>query len=175
MTDARLPGRWLMNMGMMALSDRAWRVFTAALMLGAEQGTDGVIPRAAFRFLYPGEIPGDTLNELTTAGLIERNTDGGFTVLEWTKTQSAAADVEHQRERNRQKVQAHRDRQKKKPVTGGDTGNVTGYEPGHTPRTGKDRQGQDRQGSIEPAESSDAQAQQVIDWPVAKIPNGEAA
>lgn len=163
MTDARLPGRWLMNMQMMALSDRAWRVFTAALMLGAEQGTDGIIPRAAFRFLYPEDIPTSTLDELVAADLIFRNSDGGFSVRDWTKTQSAAAEVEHQRERNRAKTKAYRDRKK--------TGDVTGHKPGHTPRQGKDRQGQDRTGSIEQAHTS---PEPVTTWDVAEIP-GDAA
>jgi len=164
-TDARLPGRWLMNMQMMALSDRAWRVFTAALMLGAEQGTDGVVLKAAFRFLYPADIPAATLDELAEAGLIERNPDGGFTVLNWTKTQSAAAEVEHQRERNRVKTKAYRDRKK--------TGDVTGNDPGHTPRQGEDRQGQARTGRIDQPESFEGES--AISWPVVPIPNSEAA
>ena len=167
MTDARLPGRWLVNTQMMGLSDRAWRVFTAALMLSAEQGTDGSIPRVAFRFLYPEDIGAHTLDELSAAGLIAMQPDGGFLILEWTKTQSAAADVERQRERNRTKNKTYRDRKK--------AGEMTGHDPGQAPRTGQERLGQaeDRQSSIGQADSSEANA--VTSWPVASIPNSDAA
>lgn len=169
MTDARLPGRWLMNMKIAALSDRAWRVFTSALMWANEQGTDGEIPPLAMRFLYPADIPPSVIDELVKAELVERRKDGGFNVRDWTKTQSAAADVEHQRVRNRNKVRAHRERKK---VTTPVTDEVTGYEPGHAPRTGQDRQGQDRQGSVEQPESVEGPA---MSWPVVAIPNSDAA
>ena len=71
MTDARLPGRWLMNMKIAALSDRAWRVFTSALMWSTEQGTDGEIPPLALRFLYPADIPPSVIDELVNADLAD--------------------------------------------------------------------------------------------------------
>lgn len=170
MTDARLPGRWLMNMKIAALSDRAWRVFTSALMWSNEQGTDGRIPPLALRFLYPADIPASVIDELVNAELAERRQDGGFDVRDWAKTQSAAAEVEHQRERNRTKVRAHRERRKSADVTGAVTGDVTGYEPGHTPRTGKDRQGQDRRGAKYGEGST---AEPPLTWAVAQIPSGD--
>ena len=53
MTDARLPGRWLTDPHLEALSDRLWRVHTGALMWSAEQGTDGLLPRRTLRLLHP--------------------------------------------------------------------------------------------------------------------------
>ena len=45
MTDARLPGRWLNDPTLDALTDRLWRVHSGALMWSNEHGTDGLIPR----------------------------------------------------------------------------------------------------------------------------------
>lgn len=171
MTDARLPGRWLMNMKIAALSDRAWRVFTSALMWSNEQGTDGQIPPLALRFVYPADIPSSVIDELIVAELAERRQDGGFNVRDWGKTQSPAAVVEHQRERNRLKVRAHRERKKSGDVTGDVTTDVTGYDSGHTPRTGQARTGKDRQGYLEQAESSEIPS---TSWPVASIPRDDA-
>ena len=50
MTDARLPSRWLTDPDLDALTDRAWRVHTSALMWSAEQGTDAMEREKAFLF-----------------------------------------------------------------------------------------------------------------------------
>ncbi|PKQ36533.1 MAG: hypothetical protein CVT61_00210 [Actinobacteria bacterium HGW-Actinobacteria-11] len=153
-----------MNMKIAALTDRAWRVFTSALMWSNEQGTDGEIPPLAMRFVYPTDIQASVIDELVKAGLIERRQDGGFNVRDWEKSQSPAAVVEHQRERNRLKNQTYRERKK--------TGAVTGHDPGHTPRTVKDTTVKDKTGSIEQRGSVE---EPVTSWPVATIPNSDAA
>lgn len=150
MTDARLPGRWLHDPAMESLTDRLWRVHTGALMWSNDHGTDGLIPRRTLRLLHPdGATPLDGQG-LVSAGLWASEGDG-FRVLGWALTQSLAADVEHQRERNRLKNQTLRERERQKrtaapersPGMPAAPGHVTGHVVGQD-RTGQDRQGQDR-------------------------------
>jgi hypothetical protein len=111
MTDARMPGSWLYDPVLDALSDRAWRTFVGSLMWSAEQGTEGDLPARSLRLLHPDGIADVIADELVTAKRWGR-TSTGFKVLDWTKTQSRAADVERQRSRNRRNTQAFRDRQR---------------------------------------------------------------
>ena len=134
MTDARLPGRWLMDPTMRTLGADLWTVFSWALMWSAEQGTDGLIPQHMLPLLHPSGATTDHAEALVQAGLWKADGDG-YRVRGWERTQSLAADVEHQRERNRRKQQAHRERSRV-------TGYVTGYVPGESPRTGQERLGE---------------------------------
>lgn len=129
MTDARLPGRWLMDPTMRTLGANLWTVFSWALMWSAEQGTDGLIPRHMLPLLHPSGATTDHADALVRVGLWEAEGDG-YRVREWERTQSLAADVEHQRERNRRKQQAHRERARI-------TGDVPGYVPGESRRRGQ--------------------------------------
>lgn len=114
MTDARLPGRWLTDPTMDALSDRAWRTFTGGLMWSNEAGTDGLIPARALRFLHPRGVDGATASELVNAGLWEQG-DDSFTVPHWKKRgQELASVVEQRREDNRLRQAAWRDKEKAK-------------------------------------------------------------
>jgi hypothetical protein len=172
MTDARLPGRWLTDPTLDAISDRLWRVHSNALMWSAEQGTDGLIPRTTLRLLHPEAATPEDARGLVTAGLWTAE-GTAYRVLQWEQTQTMAAVVEHQRERNRLKNQALRDRERQKrahptppPVEPSPvTGHVTGY------AGGQDRQGQDRSGqaSEKPA-SSEAQSNGQIVGPGASWP-----
>lgn len=161
MTDARLPGRWLTDPTLDAISDRLWRVHSNALMWSAEQGTDGLIPRTTLRLLHPEAGNAEDARGLIAAGLWTAE-GTAYRVLHWEQTQTPAALVEHQRERNRLKNQALRDRERQKRAHPGQpvpdrspvTGHVTGYAGGKD-RTGKDRQ-ETGQASEKP-ESSDAQ------------------
>lgn len=141
MTDARLPGRRLTDPNLEALSDRLWRVHTGALMWSAEQGTDGLIPRRTLRLLHP-EIA--TLDDAATLVDSELWTVDGedFRVRDWARSQSLAADIEHQRERNRLKQRAYRERANSERVPGDVTEDVTGYVPGESLRQGEDRRGE---------------------------------
>lgn len=131
MTDARLPGRWLMDPTIRTLSPDLWTVFSWALMWSAEQGTDGMIPRAILALMHPHGATPEHADALVRAGLWEAEGDG-YRVREWSRSQSLAADVEHQRERNRRKQQAYRERAREE-------GNVTGYVTGESPRRGEAR------------------------------------
>lgn len=136
MTDARLPGRWLTDPNLEALSDRLWRVHTGALMWAAEQGTDGLIPRRTLRLLHPEIATPDDAAMLVAAALWAVDGDD-FLVLDWERSQSLSAVIEHQRERNRQKQRAHRARSNADV-----TGYVTGHVPGESLRQGQDRLGE---------------------------------
>lgn len=152
MTDAHLPGRWLTDPRMDALSDRAWRTFTGSLMWSNEQGTDGEIPQRALRLLHPEGVDGPTAAELVAA-VLWKPLDTGFQVLGWNKSQSLAIDVQWQLERNRTNQAAKRKRDREKAQAGrAVTGDVSDYAGGQD-RTGKDRL--DTKGV--PAN--------VIDWP----------
>jgi hypothetical protein len=134
-TDARLPGHWLNDWTLDGLSDRAWRTYAASLMWSAEQGTDGVLPEHAMRWLHPLGVDDETRSELVAAGRWEPLPRGFRVLPEWSTHQSLAADVEWQRERNRRKNKAARDRAR--------TTQLPGHVTGHA--GGEERQGEDRQ------------------------------
>lgn len=139
MTDARLPSRWLNSPTHDQLSDRAWRVHTYALMWSNEQGTDGLIPTRTLRLLHPDGATTDDASELVRLGLWERRGDD-FAVADWVRSgQELAAKVEWQRERNRRKNQALRDREREQRVTGHEPGHEPGHVTGHV--GGQDRTG----------------------------------
>lgn len=153
MTDARLPGRWLLNPVMDSLSDRAWRTFTGSLMWSAEQATDGVLTDRSLRLLHPDGVDPLTLEELLRAGLWERTESGIVSVANWSETQSTSEQLARGREMNKQRQQRHRARAQEKaataspdPVTGDVTRDRTGDVTRVSPRQGKDRQGKARQG-----------------------------
>lgn len=141
MTDARLPGRWMTDMRFFRLSDHAWRVWTYALMFGAEQGTDGRIDRDAFQFLHRGGVTAGVIDELVNAGLVEVASDGGLLVLDWAASagQSLAERVQQQRQANKERQARSRARRRERDM-GDSTRDVTRYD------GGEDRQGEDRQG-----------------------------
>ncbi len=109
MTDARLPSRWLTDPQMDALTDRLWRIHTAALMWSAEQGTDGQIPRRTLRLLHPDGGTAADADELAAAGLWQV-ADTGYEVNGWARTQSLAVEVEATRAANRERQARHRAR-----------------------------------------------------------------
>ncbi|MEV8370143.1 hypothetical protein [Microbacterium sp. NPDC064584] len=153
MTDARLRGEWLTAAAHDGLTDAAYRVLHNALMHSAEQGTDGAIARRELRFLYPGPLDQATLDEIQTAGFWEPVADG-YQLIGWADKlgQSTAAEVEHQRARNRAKQERYRTRMASGATdqpgdvegvsaprgTGDVTGDVTGYVTGVV---GQDRTG----------------------------------
>jgi hypothetical protein len=166
MTDARLPGRWLLDPRMDALSDRAWRVWTAALMFSAEQGTDGLIVRRSFRYLHEHGVEAPVLDELMAAGLVEITDDGGMQVLNWVQMgQSLAQSIEQAREAARTRKQNERARKREKG-TGDRVRDVTRDDVGQD-RTGEDRPGH---GEEEPA----GVGARVHDWPVREPGSGVA-
>lgn len=173
MTDARLPGRWLNDPILDTLSDRLWRVHTGALMWSSEQGTDGLIPRRTLRLLHPDGATVDDARGLVSTGLWAAEGEA-FRVRAWEQTQTPAAVVEHQRERNRLKNQALRDRERAKRAATPEhprvTGHVTGYAAGQD-RPGQDRTGQasDKPPSLQPQSASDPVA-----WPT-RIPGTDDA
>lgn len=107
MTDARLPGRWLTDPNLEALSDRLWRVHTGALMWSAEQGTDGLIPRRTLRLLHPDAATSADASTLVSAGLWAVEGDA-FRVLDWENSQSLDADVKRRRELDRERKRRQR-------------------------------------------------------------------
>lgn len=144
MTDARLPGRWLLDPRMDALSDRAWRIWTNALMFSAEQGTDGLIIRRSFRYLHEHGVEPHVLDELLNAGLVQITDDAALQVFDWSGSagQSPAERVQQQRLANKERQARSRARKREKDM-GDSTRDVTHND------GGQDRQGQDRQGQAQ--------------------------
>jgi len=142
------------------LSDRGWRIWTNILMYANEQGTDGLVPRTAFRFLHAEGVTASTLDELCAADLIEIVDAGALKVRDWVGMgQERAVRVEQRRQANRQKAQAYRDR-KRPPKAGDVTGDVTGLDAGQDEdRTGT---GQARLSTRADANADDP----VTSWPV---------
>lgn len=145
MTDARLPGRWLLDPRMDALSDRAWRIWTNVLMYSNEQGTDGLVARSAFRFLHADGVSAEILDELVAVDLIDIVDGGSMQVRNWVGIgQETAERVEQRREANREKSRSYRDRRRKKnpsDVTGDATGDAGGVDEGQEQDMDSDRTG----------------------------------
>ncbi|KQR86734.1 hypothetical protein [Microbacterium sp. Leaf179] len=161
MTDSRLPGRWLTDITFEQLSDRAWRSFCGSLMWSNEQGTDGVVPDAAMKYLHPHGVDAPTRAELIAAGLW-RNTKVGITVPDWASKmgQSGSQDLADKREQNRERQRRHREKTRAKvdPVTRDVTRDVT------RESLGKDRTGEERPGK-DIAEGLDERTGEVVEWP----------
>jgi hypothetical protein len=117
MTDARFPGYWLTDPTMDALTDRAFRTYVNSLAYGAEHGTDGHLPCRALRLLHPLGVDDTTAAELVAAAKWEPLPDGCYQVGDWDHTQSLAKQVEWQRQRNRLKVRAFRERERREDHT----------------------------------------------------------
>lgn len=103
MTDSRLKGEWLYAPTFFELSDRAWRLFTGALMWSNEQGTDGRIRRLYFDRLLPSGPAPQEEAELLGAGLLLVDGDD-LVVPNWDSEmgQSTAAAVEERRRQFRE-------------------------------------------------------------------------
>lgn len=151
MTNANLPGRWITAPVFDDLTDKAWRVFTYSLMHGAEQGTDGRISARALRLLHPEGVDAGVVQELVTAGLWEVS-GTGWMVVDWTKTQSTAEQVEHYRARSRTKkakqraaAKQERDREDQEGESPGgqDQGTDLGESPSEVVQTRQDKTRQD--------------------------------
>lgn len=126
MVDARLQGHWLTDPIFDGLSDREWRTFTGSLMWAAEHGTDGKLTARSLRLLHPDGVDEVTANALIAAGKWTES-DARFAVADWARHQSLAADVERQRESNRQRQAKYRASQRgDSPVTSDVTRDVTG-------------------------------------------------
>lgn len=123
MTDARLRGEWLGNLEFDLLSDRAWRVFTGALMWCAQNGTDGFIPDRYHNRLHPDGANLETRKaekELTDAGLWEKTRHQplgkGYQLIDWDGFlgQSTAEQVETYKANARERQRRYRERERSK-------------------------------------------------------------
>jgi hypothetical protein len=109
-TDSRLPEHWLNLPQYDELSDRAWRAYCGSLMWSNSAGTDGKLTERALRLIHPaGTIDSEVVRELVDGGWWTEQ-DNKYAVANWSKSQVLAADVEHQRERNRRNQAAARAR-----------------------------------------------------------------
>lgn len=182
MVDARLPGRWLMERRMRAMSRGAWSLFTTALMFCNEQLTDGVIFKEELRLLHqePTEAECDELERL---GLWHR--DGPrFVFTDWDKglgqTTSEAFLGERERKRKNQADKRERERTKAEKAAAVQphvTDRVTGDMGGDV---GEERRGKDRKGDVSKATRFPsnvvpftATPKPVTSWSVAKVPGEE--
>lgn len=146
-----MPSHWLYAPDLDLLTDRAWRTYCGSLMWSAGAGTDGRLPVPSLRFTHPSGVDAATAAELVESGRWTTNPDGSYQVRDWERSQSLAADVEHQRERNRKKNQDLRARARANRDGTSDEmpGHVTGHEPGQvTGHTG----GKERTGKAQLAE-----------------------
>ena len=93
--------------------DRAFRTLAGALMWCNGQGTDGLIPARYTRYLHPDGDHQVAFDELESAGLWERVTDG-YRLIGWSEElhQSTAADLLRYRESSRERQRAYRERKR---------------------------------------------------------------
>jgi hypothetical protein len=101
------------------LSDKAWRVFTYALMWGAENGTDGFIPDRYVQRLHPDGRDADVEAALINAGVWKQHTINGtlgLQLLGWDDVlgQSTAAQVETYKANGRKRAKTQRERDRVK-------------------------------------------------------------
>lgn len=170
--DAHLPGEWLTDPRMDALSDKAWRLYTASLMYGNQYGTNGRLPRSSLRLLHPFGFDSDAAFELVDSGLwIADNANGEFQVADWLKSQSDADAVSQAKEAARLRTQRHRDRKRiedleslrseavTRDVTRGVTRDVRPY-------VVQERPVQERTEVLEVAEVSETSAREDDDEPL---------
>jgi hypothetical protein len=109
MTDTRLPEHYLTSPALEGLTDSAFRVFINGLMFSVTHGTDGKLAVRSLRWLHP-DVPAlePAAAELTAAGLWRR-TENGWSIVDFLKWQTPAADVEA----GRAKARDNRRRQRK--------------------------------------------------------------
>ena len=108
MPDTRLPDHWLGAPIFDGISDTAWRILTQGYMWSNRYLTDGRIPHKSLRHLGT-HLEDDALNELVEVGLIEL--DGEAIYLDW-EAQTPRATFLSQREATRERVAAHRTKQR---------------------------------------------------------------
>ncbi len=111
MTDTRLPESWLTNAVIDALSSDALRVHFLGLMWSNANGTDGLIPDRALRYLHPDGKRQDCLDELTAANLWQQET-GGHRVIGFLDSQTPADEMEEKRKIARERQRQYRQRQR---------------------------------------------------------------
>jgi hypothetical protein len=192
MTDARLRGEWVSSMKFDALSDKAWRMFTGALMWSAENGTDGFIPDRYSKRLHPDGSDIHAEKELMDAGLWSktRDADGnkGLQLDDWDGAlgQSLALQVETYKANARGRSKRYREKERAKlarvvgfiegPDTGDATSDVTRDVREHVGKgKGKGKGDVDDEGSVDEqtGEVSSAPESAPI-WEVAQIPGGRS-
>jgi hypothetical protein len=166
------------NPDMDGQSDKAWRVFTLALMWCNENGTDGVVPRRAFRFLHPDGLDESVIEELIAASLVV-DAEDGFVMPGWSTElgQSSAESVRQARENNRQRQARYRERHASEsdpgltdPVVTDDvTRYVTGDQRRESRHTSKARQGKEVVNST--IYESGPTVAATLNWSSRKIPN----
>jgi len=94
-----------------SLSDRAFRWWVRGLSYASRFLTNGVLPPIFWK-----KTPSNCRNELSNGGLWDWH-DPNFHIHDYDKYQTLKGDVEHQRERNREKNKTYRDN-KRSRVTG---------------------------------------------------------
>lgn len=108
MPDTRLPDHWLGDPKFDGLSDAGWRVLTHGYMWSNRHLTDGRVPYKSLKHLGT-HIEDDALVELVEMGLVEL--DGQAIYLDWG-AQTPRESFLSQREATRERVAAHRSKQK---------------------------------------------------------------
>lgn len=154
--DSRFPTYYLTDRRIMRMTPEQFRFFVLATAWSVSNMTDGHIPAADLPLIpFATEVSPGALVDL---GLWD-STEGGWTITDFAKTQTSAAQAEAAL-RNRRKADAERqrkkyERDKSKEDESPDSApsNQLSREP-HVSFEGKERQGKERQGSLrqEPSE-----------------------
>lgn len=108
MPDTRLPDHWLGDPRFDGLSDAGWRILTHGYMWSNRYLTDGRIPHKSLRHLGT-DLQDESLAELVEMGLVGLDEEAIY--LDWD-AQTARESFLSQRESTRERVAAHRSRQR---------------------------------------------------------------
>jgi len=108
MPDSRLPDHWLGDPKFDGLSDAGWRILTHGYMWSNRYLTDGRIPHKSLRHLGT-HTKDEALVELVEMGLVGLDEEAIY--LDWD-AQTARETILSQRESTRERVAAHRSRQR---------------------------------------------------------------
>lgn len=107
--NGHLPVHWMHDYTMLKLTDHAWRAHDMLIMWTLSNGTDGLFPPDVAD--YAPKVTKDALNELYSAGLIQRSGDS-WLLVRYEESQSSAAKIQASLE-NRRKADRVRQARKR--------------------------------------------------------------
>jgi hypothetical protein len=183
--QANLPPRWLNDITYRSLSPEAWTLFTWTLVWGVDQENDGIILRRELPFVAAPTLSRDQSHsaalELVQAGLWEE-TEDGFIVTDWERSQVTTADMESRRAEWRAKKQAQRARSASEslppetpletvPLSPGDIADVSRESPGEKGHVNKGNKGNEGNEEINSAIYESEDEVVTPNWKSKMIPN----
>lgn len=144
MTDARAPERWLNDVRFRKLSDKGFRTYFNSLLWAVANRRDGILMPDELGFIP--DVSVDEVDFLVKLNLWQTREDGGWTITDYSTTQTSREQLEGLERRKRQdadRARTYRGRRKDKVLSRNRSRDESRDDLGQA-RTGQDRRGQDR-------------------------------